>query len=76
MFPNKLHIQSPTPVLDYQKELQRKTQRRDLQEIYPTQKRYPLTRFNLKSVLSKLALPVANIMIQTGYQLKKRYQAA
>ena len=74
MFPNKLQIQSPTPVLDYHKELQRNTQRRDLQEIYPTQKRYPLA--NLKSVFSKVALPVANIMIQAGRQLKERYQTA
>ena len=74
MFPNQLQIQTPTPVLDYQKELQRKSHRRDLQEIYPTQKRYQIT--NLKSVFSKVALPVANIMIQAGRQLKERYQTA
>ncbi len=76
MYPRQLQIPSPTTVLAYHKELQQKTQRRDLREVYLTQKRYSAKRLKLKSLSSKLALLVANIMIQAGYQLKKRYQAA
>ncbi len=59
----------------YQKELQRQARRNGLQELYPNQTLYPVKR-RRKSSFSKLALPLADIMIQSGQQLKEHYQPA
>ena len=65
-------IQSQDPivssVLDYQKELQGQTKQYDLQKLCSVK------NHNRKQVFSKLALPVANIMIRSGQQLKERCQ--
>ena len=63
-------------VLVYQRELQRQNLRHGLPELYPTHKLYPVKRLNLKPIFSKLALPLADVMIQLGQQLNERYQPA
>ncbi|MBS1250944.1 MAG: hypothetical protein MAG431_02543 [Chloroflexi bacterium] len=71
MFPTQSILSS---AVAYQKELQRQSQRKGLQAHYPGHKLYPVKRRKRKPVFLKLALPLADLMIQSGQQLKKRYQ--
>ncbi len=66
MYPIQHQVPLTSNVLAYQKELHRRTQQNNLQGL-------PRRR---KSSFLKLALPIADIMISTGEQLKKRYQPA
>ena len=70
-------IQSQDPivsdVLAYQKELQRQTKQNDLQKLCSVKDHNRKQVFS-RQVFSKLALPVANIMIRSGQQLKEHCQ--
>ena len=68
MYPLPIQFPSESYVLAYQKELQRQTQMKGLQKLYPVK------RLHRKLDFSKLALPLANFMIVSGQQLKERYQ--
>ena len=59
----------------YQKELQRQVRKDDLQELYPTQNLYSVRR-RRKLAFPKLTLSLADVMINTGQQLKERSQPA
>ncbi|OQY30238.1 MAG: hypothetical protein DRI56_03890 [Chloroflexota bacterium] len=66
-------------VLAHQKELQRRTRQNNLQGL--TRRRTQQNNLQglphrRKFSFLKLALPLADIMINTGEQLKKRYQLA
>lgn len=66
MYPIQHQVPLTSNVLAYQKELHRQTQQNSLQR---------LARRRKFSFL-KLALPIADIMINTGEQIKARYQPA
>ena len=81
-------IQSQDPivssVLAYQKELQGQSKQNDLQKLCSVKDQNRKQVFSrqgffrqvsFRQVFSKLALPIANIMIQSGQQLKEHCQA-
>jgi len=74
MYSIQTQVPLASSVLAYQQELQRQTRQSGLQELYPTQKLYPVKRLDSKLDFSKLVLSLANFMIVSGQQLKERYQ--
>ena len=83
MYP--IHSQDPivSSVLDYQKELQGLSKQNELQKLCSVKDHNRKQVFSsqvfsgqasFRQVFSKLALPIANIMIQSGQQLKEHCQ--
>jgi len=66
MYPSEFQFSSD--IVAYHRELQRQMHRNSQQELGPVK------RLNRKSIFSKLALPLAKLMIVSGQQLKERYQ--
>ena len=58
----------------FQRELQRQNQGQVVSHVYDGQKLYPVKKISQQSILKKIALPLADLLIHSGQQLKERYQ--